>query len=231
MVLSKENMKYLRTIGALATGVALSITAAWYAPVAHGQRTKFFQPTPAQMQSIRKTLAGNKPETKPEKKPAAKPKVLLPAKFGGWVRGSMHSAEPAAANAAAMKEFGWKRGAQAEYSRGGDTLAVRVQQFPDATGAYGAFTMLRASGMKAVRVGPRGRDDARPRRARNVGSGPAPRLTRATRPPRADGRPRSSPVHSPGEVSSVALRGAPCGADGGASRQVPTTRSPRKTPS
>lgn len=139
------NMKFFRTIGALATGVALCI------PAAHGQSTKLFQPSAKQMQSIRKMLAGEKPQTKT----AAKPRTLLPARFGGWARGAVRAVKPAAENAAALKEFGFKRGEEAEYSRGADKVAVRVMEFPDATGAYGAFTMLRTSGTKTVRIGPK----------------------------------------------------------------------------
>jgi hypothetical protein len=61
--------------------------------------------------------------------------------------------KPDAKDAAALQEFGLERGLMADYSRGRDSVAVRVWKFPDATGAYGAFTLLRVAGMKGVRVG------------------------------------------------------------------------------
>lgn len=151
MVLSKVSMKFSRTIGALAMGAVLSVMPGWCAPAQTSHATTLTQPTAKQMQAIRKMLAGQKPE-RPHPK-AAKPKALLPVKFDGWSRGSVHAAKPPAADAAALKEFGFERGVQAGYSRGGDRMDVQVWKFPDATGAYGTFTMLRRAGMEAVRVG------------------------------------------------------------------------------
>lgn len=113
-----------------------------------GGQAKLFQPTAKQMASIRKTLGGEKPQAKKVKK------ALLPAGFDGWARGGARAVQPKAGNAAALKEFGFKRGEAADYSRGGAQVAVRVLEFPDATGSYGAFTMLRAAGMKRLRIGP-----------------------------------------------------------------------------
>ena len=149
MVLSKVSMKFSRTIGALAMGAVLSVMPGWCAPVQNIHATTLTQPTAKQMRAIRKMLAGQKPQAKH----AAKPRVLLPAKFDGWLRGGVHAAKPPAADAAALNEFGFERGVQAGYSRGGDRVAVLVWKFPDATGAYGTFTMLRTAGMEAVRIG------------------------------------------------------------------------------
>ena len=77
---------------------------------------------------------------------------LLPADFGSWKRGSVQPVSPAQQDAAAWKEFGFTRGEQAQYAQRGRTLAVEVFQFPDATGAYGAFTMLRTVRMRPVRI-------------------------------------------------------------------------------
>lgn len=149
VVLSKVNMKFLRTMGALMLGAGLGVMPAWCVPAQNTHTTTLTQPTAKQMQSIRKMLG----EQKPQAKKTAKAQVLLPAKFDGWMRGGVRGMKPKAANAAALKEFGLQRGAQAEYSRGGDRVAVRVWKFPDATGAYGTFTLFRAEGMKRLRIG------------------------------------------------------------------------------
>lgn len=148
MILSNLSMRFLRTIGAVVAGAVLCAPMGWCLPA--GQTT-LFQPTAKQMQSIQKMLGG---KTAAAAK-AAKPKALLPARFGDWTRGIVSSVSLQAANSAALKEFGLEQGKQTKYSHDGETVAVQVWQFPDATGAYGAFTMLRSGGMKTLRIGPR----------------------------------------------------------------------------
>ncbi len=168
MLVSKVNMKFFRTTGAIAAGVVLGMLAAWPAPAsamqakagiagrtvvaaatAEGQM-KLTEPTAKQMRAVRKLL---REHPKKRSKPVARPKVLAPKKFGGWTRNIVHAAKPEVHDAAAWKEFGWERGADANYTRGGDGLAVRVLKFQDATGAYGAFTLRRSAGMARLRIG------------------------------------------------------------------------------
>jgi hypothetical protein len=128
-------------------GAALCAPAGWCLPT--GQ-TQLFEPTAKQMQAIQKTLGG----TSKQRKTVTRPRPLLPAEFEGWSRGGVSVLHPDAKNAAAFKEFGFERGEQASYTRGGDKVAVRVWAFPNATDAYGAFTLLRTAKMKPVRIGP-----------------------------------------------------------------------------
>ena len=51
------------------------------------------------------------------------------------------SAQADAANAAALKEYGYQAGIEAIYKREGDTLTLRALSFDDASGAYGAYTL------------------------------------------------------------------------------------------
>lgn len=146
MIVSKVNMKFLSKIGAVLAGAVLCVPAAW----GLGGGQTLFRPTAKQMEAIQKQLGKQTAQTKH----AARPKAVLPAKFAGWTRGGVRAMKPDAKDAAALKEFGFERGLMADYSRGGDSVAVRVWKFPDATGAYGAFTLVRAPGMKTERVGP-----------------------------------------------------------------------------
>jgi hypothetical protein len=136
-------MKFLGKIVVVVAGAALCVPA-----LAGGQT--LFQPTAKQMEAIQKQLGKQSTQTKE----TARPKALLPAKFAGWTRGSVSAMKPDPKDAAALKEFGFERGLMADYSRGGDSFGVRLWQFPDATGAYGMFTLLRTAGMKPVRIGP-----------------------------------------------------------------------------
>lgn len=149
VILSKMDMKVFRTIGVFAISAALFAAPGWSAPVQSGQATPLTQPTPQQMRNLKKILSGQSPQTKP----AANANTLLPAVFGGWIRGKVSTVQPEAVNASAFHEFGWVTARQADYSRDGDRLSVRVLKFQDATGAYGVFTMLRTPGMQAVRLG------------------------------------------------------------------------------
>jgi len=71
---------------------------------------------------------------------------MLSPRFAGWqVSGSIRqSSDPASAdpvNAALLKEYGFRYFESVNYKReDGRKLAIKVAQFADATGAYGAFT-------------------------------------------------------------------------------------------
>lgn len=86
--------------------------------------------------------------------PASAP--LLPAAFAGWQQVSGSSAPLVAAgfgsNSGTLQEFGFRKGESASYTRGASHLGIRVLEFTDATGAYGAFTFLRSPQMKPIPV-------------------------------------------------------------------------------
>ncbi|GGH06863.1 DUF6599 family protein [Silvibacterium dinghuense] len=78
--------------------------------------------------------------------------IALPATLGGWqLDGAAQTGtDPAqldAAQAGPLKEYGLKGYAAGTYRHGGATLAVKLLRFPDATGAYGAFTLYRTPAM------------------------------------------------------------------------------------
>jgi len=84
---------------------------------------------------------------------ATKTTAILPASFGSWKRDVLQQVTPEAQDAAAWKEFGYQGGNQARYVRAGAVVTVLAFQFPDATGAYGAFTLLHSAGMQPERIG------------------------------------------------------------------------------
>lgn len=93
------------------------------------------------------------------------PQSLLPHAFSGWTEeGPAQTGTTSAAidstNAAALNEFGLKQFSQGTYHRGSMKANVRVMQFADATGAYGAATFYRRQGMKPVEIGNGGAGDA-----------------------------------------------------------------------
>jgi hypothetical protein len=86
------------------------------------------------------------------------PKALLPDVFDGWVTAepSKVLADPAqadAANAAALKEYGFTMGLAASYKREGETLTMRALRFDDTSGAYGAYTYYRQNGWFKEAIG------------------------------------------------------------------------------
>jgi hypothetical protein len=83
---------------------------------------------------------------------------LLPDAFAGWV--ATGSAKPFAdvaqadaANAAALKEYGFQSGATEAYEREGETLTLRALRFNDLSGAYGAYSFYRGTGWPKEDVG------------------------------------------------------------------------------
>ncbi len=86
------------------------------------------------------------------------PKALLPDVFDGWVTAepSKVLADPAqadAANAAALKEYGFTMGLAASYKREGETLTMRALRFDDTSGAYGAYSYYRQNGWFKEAIG------------------------------------------------------------------------------
>jgi hypothetical protein len=84
---------------------------------------------------------------------------VLPSQFAGWqVSGPMVKSDDAAsadaANAAILKEYGFKHFERAEYTRDdGRKLAVKAAVFEDASGAYGAFTYYQSPEMLDEKIG------------------------------------------------------------------------------
>jgi hypothetical protein len=84
--------------------------------------------------------------------------LSLPDVFDGWVRAGqaqtyMDAAEADPANAAALKEYGFKQGAEANYKRDRETLTLRALRFHDVSGAYGAYTLYRQNGWPKAEIG------------------------------------------------------------------------------
>lgn len=82
----------------------------------------------------------------------------LPSVFDGWVETGQAQVytdpvQADAANAAALKEYGFARGVEANYKRDGDTLTLRAMRFGDVSGAYGAYTYYRQNGWPKVEIG------------------------------------------------------------------------------
>jgi hypothetical protein len=100
-----------------------------------------------------------KPVTKAAEKPAPNSEAtLLPASFSGWQTGSASkpTTDPAqadAANAAALREYGFTDALHNDYTRDGETLKIRALRFVDASGAYGAYSFYRQSGWPKEQVG------------------------------------------------------------------------------
>ena len=89
---------------------------------------------------------------------AAPPRqAILPADFAGWHESNAKSGtDPAAldaANAALLKEYGFKEYEIADYQRDGSTLKLRAMRFGDAPGAFGTFCFYAAPEMKDDQIG------------------------------------------------------------------------------
>ena len=87
---------------------------------------------------------------------------ILPKQFAGWQQAGTPqiSQDPTVAdpvNAALLKEYGFTDFESAAYNRDdGRKLAIKAIRFPDASGAYGAFTYYRAAGMPEEKIGDQG---------------------------------------------------------------------------
>ena len=89
---------------------------------------------------------------------------LLPGSFAGWeASGELKKlgapADADAANAAALKEYGFSEGLAGSYQRGGETLTLKALRFEDASGAYGAYSFYRHAGWPKVEIGTGGASD------------------------------------------------------------------------
>jgi hypothetical protein len=99
------------------------------------------------------TLAGNRSGSTPSATP------VLPQQFAGWqVTGAIKtSADPAVAdpvNASVLKEYGFSSFESATYTRDdGRQLTLKAIRFPDASGAYGAFTFYKTPPMLIEKIG------------------------------------------------------------------------------
>lgn len=90
--------------------------------------------------------------------PAPMSPSILPQDFAGWVANAPATVandpvQADAANAPALKEYGFARGESATYKRDGDTLTLHAYRFNDATGAYGAYSYYRQSGWPKEEIG------------------------------------------------------------------------------
>jgi len=80
---------------------------------------------------------------------------VLPAGFEQWTPGKVEKfscaalAPLAGEDAAALREYGCRAVERIQYRRGADTLDVLGYEMQDATGAYGAFSFMRAPEMQA----------------------------------------------------------------------------------
>ena len=98
-------------------------------------------------------LAGDRPSSTPPAPP------VLPRQFAGWqVSGAVKtSADPAVAdpvNASVLREYGFSSFESGIYSRDdGRQLAIKAIRFPDASGAYGAFTFYKTPPMLIENIG------------------------------------------------------------------------------
>lgn len=98
-------------------------------------------------------LAGDRPNSAQSAAP------VLPEQFAGWqVSGAIKtSSDPAVAdpvNATVLKEYGFSSFESATYTRDdGRQLAVKAIRFPDASGAYGAFTFYKTLPMLIETIG------------------------------------------------------------------------------
>lgn len=84
--------------------------------------------------------------------------LSLPGVFDGWEESGhpqefTEAAQVDPAHAAALTEYGFKRGIQAAYKRDGETLSLRAMRFGDVTGAYGAYSYYRQNGWPKVDIG------------------------------------------------------------------------------
>jgi hypothetical protein len=90
---------------------------------------------------------------------ASAPTSTLPNDFGGWrvIGAATKSADAAVAdpaNAAVLKEYGFRRLEKASYTRDdGRKLAIKAAVFEDASGAYGAFTYYQIPEMLEEKIG------------------------------------------------------------------------------
>jgi hypothetical protein len=86
------------------------------------------------------------------------PAAVLPDDFDGWAAADPpktvnDAAALDAANAPALKEYGFNFAVVANYKREGETLAMRALRFDDESGAYGAYSYYRQNGWPKESIG------------------------------------------------------------------------------
>jgi hypothetical protein len=81
--------------------------------------------------------------------------TVLPRSFAGWtlVPAKDAPAAPSPADGAVLQEYGLAQRQAAIYVKGNSTVIVRGWEFKDATGAFGAFTFFRQTGMRTESIG------------------------------------------------------------------------------
>ncbi len=88
---------------------------------------------------------------------AKTPATLLPKVFAGWqLQSADHATDAAKADpvyADLLKEYGFNLLETGQYTKPGRTLTVRIAQFNDASGAYGAYSFYRTPEMAPENIG------------------------------------------------------------------------------
>lgn len=97
------------------------------------------------------TWLSAQPKTAPSPAQAAAAPVL-PTGFSGWDKTNAIASPVSAADAKVLKEFGLAGTESATYQRGDRKMQVKALRFPDATGAYGAFTYFRKPSMATEKL-------------------------------------------------------------------------------
>jgi uncharacterized protein DUF6599 len=75
------------------------------------------------------------------------PTSALPADFAGFHKSPQKTSAAAPADTKILQEYGLKSSETANYQRSDRNLKITAYTFPDATGAYGAFTYFRTPSM------------------------------------------------------------------------------------
>lgn len=89
---------------------------------------------------------------------AASAQGVLPPAFGNWSAGASPNASAATlqsvagTNAPILQEYGFQSIERQNYMNGNDILTVTLYRMEDPTAAYGAFTFLRPSEMRAAKL-------------------------------------------------------------------------------
>jgi Family of unknown function (DUF6599) len=72
---------------------------------------------------------------------------ILPGSFAGWSLSAKGNFSPGGGAGTVAKEYDFTSGEQATYTRGSQTLEVKVYQMTDPSGAYGQYSYLRTPDM------------------------------------------------------------------------------------
>ena len=154
MFTSATNSAALRLCAHAFAAIALAATSSF---PALSQITVTAAAPPRSTPATAKATTPPPPAKQPIPNPAALP-AALPVDFAGWrltapARSANTPAQADPANAAALAEYGLTSAQLADYSRSGETLTLRALRFPDASGAYGAYTFYRQSGWPRQEIG------------------------------------------------------------------------------